>query len=93
MLKYGRHVDSGPTPTRNLIAACGWCSGAIGLLKPGISLEQAPIHVGRVSSQLRAEYATNYPAGSGWSIEVVPLQESLVGNAGPCWFVLMGAWS
>jgi len=39
--------------------------GAIGLLKPGISLEQARARLDTFASQLRAEYATNYPAGSG----------------------------
>src|SRR5581483_6286505 len=65
--------------------------GAIGLLKPGIGLEQAQSRLNAFASQLRAEYATDYPAGSGWSIEVVPLQESLVGNVRPMLLVLMGA--
>jgi putative ABC transport system permease protein len=65
--------------------------GAIGLLKPGISLEQARARLDTFASQLRAEYATNYPAGSGWSIEAEPLQESLVGNVRPMLLVLMGA--
>jgi predicted permease len=65
--------------------------GAMGLLKPGISLKQAQSRLDAFSSQLRAEYATNYPAGSNWSIEVVPLQESLVGNVRPMLLVLMGA--
>ncbi len=65
--------------------------GAIGLLKPGISREQAQSRLDAFASQLRAEYATDYPAGSGWSIEVEPLQESLVGNVRPMLLVLMGA--
>src|SRR5216684_3478801 len=65
--------------------------GAIGLLKPGISLKQAQARLDTFASQLRAEYATNYPAGSGWSIEAEPLQESLVGNVRPMLLVLMGA--
>src|SRR5215471_9153699 len=64
---------------------------AIGLLKPGISLEQARSKLDAFASQLRAEYGTDYPAGSDWSIEVVPLQESLVGNVRPMLFLLMGA--
>ena len=65
--------------------------GAIGLLKPGISREQAQSRLDAFASQLRAEYATDYPAGSDWSIEVEPLQESLVGNVRPMLLVLMGA--
>ncbi|MBV8831403.1 MAG: ABC transporter permease [Acidobacteriaceae bacterium] len=64
---------------------------AIGLLKPGISLEQAQSRLDAFASQLRADYATDYPAGSDWSIEVEPLQESLVGNVRPMLLVLMGA--
>ena len=65
--------------------------GAIGLLKRGISREQAQSRLDAFASQLRAEYATDYPAGSDWSIEAEPLQESLVGNVRPMLLVLMGA--
>src|SRR5499427_8569976 len=76
-----------PTPVRGLRIL----PEAIGLLKPGISLEQARSKLDAFASQLRAEYATDYPAGSDWSIEIAPLQESLVGNVRPMLFVLMGA--
>ena len=65
--------------------------GAIGLLKPGIGPELAQSRLDALAAQLRAEYSTNYPAGSDWSIEVEPLQESLVGNVRPMLLVLMGA--
>jgi predicted permease len=76
-----------PKPVRNL----RFLPDAIGLLKPGISLEQAQSRLDAFASELRAEYATDYPAGSDWSIEVEPLQESLVGNVRPMLLVLMGA--
>src|SRR5215467_11168365 len=76
-----------PTPVRSLRIL----PEAIGLLKPGISLEQAQSSLDAFASQLRAEYATDYPAGSDWSIDVEPLQESLVGNVRPMLLVLMGA--
>jgi putative ABC transport system permease protein len=65
--------------------------GAIGLLKPGISREQEQLRLNAFSAQLRAEYSTDYPAGSDWSIEAESLQESLVGNVRPMLLVLMGA--
>src|SRR5213082_3756949 len=65
--------------------------GAIGLLKPGIGLEQAQSRLDAFASHLRTEYATDYPAGSGWSIEAQPLQDSLVGNVRPMLLMLMGA--
>jgi predicted permease len=83
----GFRADPFPKPDRSLRVL----PGAIGLLKPGISLEQAQARLDTFASQLRAEYATNYPAGSDWSIEAEPLQESLVGNVRPLLLVLMGA--
>ena len=83
----GFKADPFPKPDRSLRVL----PGAIGLLKPGISREQAQSRLDAFASQLRAEYATDYPAGSGWSIEVEPLQESLVGNVRPMLLVLMGA--
>ncbi len=83
----GFKADPFPKPDRSL----RFLPGAIGLLKPGISREQAQSRLDAFASQLRAEYATDYPAGSGWSIEAEPLQESLVGNVRPMLLVLMGA--
>jgi putative ABC transport system permease protein len=83
----GFRADPFPKPDRSL----RFLPGAIGLFKPGISLEQAQSRLNAFTAQLRAEYATDYPAGSGWSIEVEPLQESLVGNVRPMLLVLMGA--
>jgi len=83
----GFRADPFPKPDRSL----RFLPGAIGLLKPGIRLEQAQSRLNAFTAQLRAEYATDYPAGSGWSIEVEPLQESLVGNVRPMLLVLMGA--
>jgi putative ABC transport system permease protein len=83
----GFKADPFPKPDRSLRVL----PGAIGLLKPGISREQAQSRLDALASQLRAEYATDYPAGSGWSIEVEPLRESLVGNVRPMLLVLMGA--
>src|SRR5256885_2148724 len=76
-----------PKPERSLRIL----PGAIGLLKPGIGLEQAQSRLDAFAFQLRAEYATDYPAGSGWSIDAEPLQDSLVGNVRPMLLVLMGA--
>jgi predicted permease len=76
-----------PKPNRSLRLL----PGAIGLLKPGISREQAQSRLNAFGAQLRAEYPTDYPAGSDWSIEAEPLQESLVGNVRPMLLVLMGA--
>ena len=83
----GFRADPFPKPERSLRIL----PAAIGLLKPGIGLEQAQSRLDAFASQLRAEYATDYPAGSGWSIEAEPLQDSLVGNVRPMLLVLLGA--
>src|SRR5437868_9191302 len=83
----GFRADPFPKPERSLRIL----PGAIGLLKPGIGLEQAQSRLDAFASQLRAEYATDYPAGSGWSIEAEPLRDSLVGNVRPMLLVLMCA--
>jgi predicted permease len=83
----GFRADPFPKPERSLRIL----PGAIGRLKPGIGLEQAQSRLDAFASQLRAEYGSDYPAGSGWSIEAEPLQESLVGNVRPMLLVLMGA--
>src|SRR5438477_5078723 len=86
-LTSGFRGDPFPKPERSLRIF----PGAIGLLKPGIGLDQAQSRLDAFASQLRAEYANDYPAGSAWSIEVEPLQDSLVGNVRPMLLVLMGA--
>src|SRR4029079_18321115 len=83
----GFSADPFPKPDRGLRVF----PGAIGLLKPGIGPELAQSRLDALAAQLRAEYSTNYPAGSDWSIDVEPLQESLVGNVRPMLLVLMGA--
>src|SRR5436309_6495696 len=83
----GFRADPFPKPDRGIRVF----PGAIGLLKPGIGPELAQSKLDALAAQLRAEYSTNYPAGSDWSIEVEPLQESLVGNVRPMLLVLMGA--
>jgi predicted permease len=83
----GFRADPFPKPDRSLRVV----DGLIGLLKPGISREQAQLRLNSFAAQLRAEFPTDYPAGSDWSIEAEPLQESLVGNVRPLLLVLMGA--
>jgi len=83
----GFRADPFPKPDRGLRVF----PQAIGLLKLGIGPELAQSRLDALAAQLRAEYSTNYPAGSDWSIEVEPLQESLVGNVRPMLLVLMGA--
>jgi predicted permease len=65
--------------------------GAIGRLKPGITLQEAQSRLSVMAVQVRSDFATDYPSNSTWTVRLLPLQESLVGNVRPTLVVLMGA--
>jgi predicted permease len=65
--------------------------GAIGRLKPGLTIEQAQARLNTFSAQLSRQYPTDYPAPARWTLRLVPLQEDLVGNLRTELFVLLGA--
>jgi predicted permease len=64
---------------------------AIGRLKPGLTLAQAQARLTAMAAQLRHDFPTDYPPQAQWTIEIQPLQETLVGNVRPMLLVLMGA--
>ena len=66
-------------------------AGAIGRLKPGLTLEQAQARLTAMAAQLRHDFPTDYPPQAQWTIEIQPLQETLVGNVRPMLLVLLGA--
>jgi predicted permease len=65
--------------------------GAMGRLKPGVSLEQAQARLNALSAELGREYPTDYPAPAKWALRLVPAREDLVGNMRTELFVLFGA--
>ena len=44
-----------------------------------------------MAAQLRHDFPTDYPPQARWTIEIQPLQETLVGNVRPMLLVLLGA--
>jgi predicted permease len=44
-----------------------------------------------MAAQLRHDFPTDYPPQAQWTIEIQPLQETLVGNVRPMLLVLLGA--
>jgi predicted permease len=66
-------------------------AGTIGRLKPGLTLEQAQARLTTIAAQLRQDFPSDYPAQARWTIEIQPLQETLVGNVRPMLLVLLGA--
>jgi putative ABC transport system permease protein len=79
--------DPFPAPARGLRIL----PGAIGRLKPGLTLAQAQARLDALTANLRREFANDYPPQAKWTIEIVPLQQSLVGKVRPMLVVLMAA--
>jgi predicted permease len=65
--------------------------GAMGRLRPGISIAQAQARLNSFSAQLSRQHPTDYPAPAGWGLRLVSLQEDLVGSMRTELFVLFGA--
>jgi len=63
----------------------------IGRLKPGLTLAQAQVRLTAMAAQLRHDFPTDYPPQAQWTIEIQPLQETLVGKVRPMLLVLLGA--
>src|SRR5579863_1690048 len=63
----------------------------IGRLKPGVTLAQAQARLTAMSQELRHDFPTDYSPQAQWTIEIQPLQETLVGNVRPMLLVLLGA--
>jgi len=65
--------------------------GAMGRLKPGISVAQAQMRLNTLVSQLRQEYPANYPVGSGWTINLTSLDEVVVGKTRSLLWILLAS--
>jgi predicted permease len=65
--------------------------GAIGRLKPGLTVAQAQAQLDAYISQLSREYPVEYPPAATWAIRLVPVKEDLVGPQRTELFILFGA--
>lgn len=83
----GFSADPWPKPARNVRVL----PGAIGRLKPGLNVTQAQARLTAMVSELRTDFPNDYPPEAKWSIEIQPLQDSLVGSVRPQLLVLMAA--
>jgi predicted permease len=63
----------------------------IGRLKRGLTLAQAQARLTAMAAQLRQDFTADYPPQTQWTIEIQPLQETLVGKVRPMLLVLLGA--
>jgi len=65
--------------------------GAIARLQPGMTMAQAQSRLNAFAMQLREQYPTDYPATVGWRVQLVPLQQEVVGNVSVMLFLLLAA--
>lgn len=67
--------------------------GAMGRLKPGITLAAAQSRLTALATQLRQEYPTVYSASSGWTMNLTAMDEVVVGKSRPLLWTLLAAVS
>ena len=79
--------DPFPAPARGLRIL----PGAIGRLKPGLTVAPAQARLDAMAANLRRDFANDYPPQAKWTVEIVALQQSLVGKVRPMLVVLMAA--
>lgn len=65
--------------------------GAVGRLRPGLTVEQAQAKLDQYVADLTAEYGADYPRQANWTVRLAPVQEDVVGNVRTELFVLFGA--
>jgi putative ABC transport system permease protein len=64
---------------------------AIGRLKPGLTLAAAQSRLTALAASLQKQYPADYPTQSDWTIRLVPLKETVVGNVGQSLILLLAA--
>jgi len=65
--------------------------GAIGRLKPGLSIAEAQARLETFDAGLSRDYATDYPPAAGWAPRLVSVQQDLTSNVRAELFVLFAA--
>ena len=60
-------------------------------LQPGLSLEGAQGRLDALTASLKKQYPAEYPPQAEWTIRLIPLAETLVGNVRQSLIVLFGA--
>jgi predicted permease len=63
----------------------------IARLEPGLSLEAAQGRLDALAASLKKQYPADYPPQADWTVRLIPLAETLVGNVRQSLVVLFGA--
>ncbi len=64
---------------------------AIARIKPGLTIANAQSRVDALVASLQKEFPNDYPVQSGWTVRLVPLTETVVGNVRQSLILLLGA--
>ena len=86
-LASGFRAASDPKPARGARSF----PGVLGRLKRGITLRQAQARLTAMAIEIRRDYPGDYPPQSQWTVEIVPMQEDMVGKVRPMLLVLQAA--
>lgn len=65
--------------------------GAIGRIKPELTVQQAQAKLDAFVANLRQEFPNDYPVQQGWTVKLMPARETLVGNVQTTLLMLLGA--
>ena len=76
-----------PTPDRNN----RMLPGAIGRVKPELTVPQAQAKLDAFVANLRNEFSKDYPPELGWTVKLQPARETLVGTVQSTLLMLLGA--
>jgi putative ABC transport system permease protein len=63
----------------------------IARLKPGLSIAAAQGHLDALVASLKKQYPAEYPAQAAWTVRLIPLSETIVGNVRHSLILLFGA--
>jgi predicted permease len=77
-----------PSP---VIRAARLLPGAMGRLKPSLTVVQAQAQLDSFVAQLSRQFPNEYPSAAGWSLRLVPIQQDMVSNVRTELFVLFAA--
>ena len=76
-----------PTPQRN----ARLFPDAVARINPGVTIAVAQSRLDALVASLQKQFPADYPLQSAWSVRLVPLKESLVGNVRQPLMLLLGA--
>ncbi len=83
----GFAADTAPPPQRNLRIL----PEIIARLKPGLTLAAAQSRIDALVASMQKDFPKDYPPRTAWTVRLVPLQETVVGNVRQSLLLLLGA--